>query len=414
MKVAVLGAGIVGIQSAYALARRGIEVTVIDRGPAPATLCSKGNAGIVSIGHAEAWAGPGALGTMTRAALGRDPGVKVGRWSDPALIRWGLEFLRNCTASAHEANTARLGRLCRFSRARLPIVADEAGLADMLRHQGGFYLYEDAGEIDALAGHGGDRLERVGPAEITAKDANLAHMAQHFTGGFYAAKDSVGDCHLFATEMGAHLGRMNHVALHYDTEIDGLARKGTGVELRAGGAVIEADHIILATGIETPDLTRPLGFAPNIYPVKGYSGSWRIKTPERAPSLPFIDEAARLAVGVYSGILRITALAEFAGRNREMPQARLDVLRRYAERHFADVVDLDDVSFWTGLRPTTPASAPYLGRARAYPDLWINAGHGSLGWTASAGCGELLAQAITGETRETRDVSARASWLEPL
>lgn len=416
MSVVVLGAGVVGIQTAYALARRGTKVTVIERGSAPANLCSKGNAGIISIGHAEAWAGPGALGTMIRAAAGRDPGVKVSRWSDPALIRWGLEFLRNCSAEAHGANSDRLARLCRFSRARLPVVAEEAGLAALVRHAGGFYLHTDRAEFETFRdSHASAHLQPVTAAEIVAKDPRLSRMTDHFAGGFYAPEDSVGDCHLFTNELGAHLGRLNHVTLRYDTEFEGFERQnGTITGIRAGGEVIAADHVILATGIETPDLTRPLGFAPNIYPVKGYSGSWRIKDAEAAPTLPFIDEAARLAVGVYSGILRITALAEFAGRNRDMPEKRLDILRRYAERHFADVVDLDDGTFWTGLRPTTPASAPYLGRVRAYPNLWINAGHGSLGWTASAGCGELLAQAISGEAREVQDVSAQARWLDPL
>lgn len=418
-RVIVIGAGIVGIQSAHALARRGLCVTVVERAPAPAMLCSRANAGVVSIGHAEAWAGPDAPRTLLRAALGRDPGIKVSRWADPALIRWGLDFLRNCSAEAHDANSARLTRLCLYSRDRLPVVAQEAGLSDLLRHDGALYLLPDRAAVEAWQ-HAHSQTSETGmsllsPSEIVTKDPALAPIAARFAGALFSPHDSVGDCHRFATGLGAHLGTLDHVDLRYETELDHIEREGGRIiGIRAGGERIAADHVILAIGVETPKLTRPLGFVPRIYPVKGYSGSWRLRDPARAPTLPYLDEAARLAVSSYSGILRITAMAEFAGGDDSLPEARLSVLKDYVARHFADLVDLEDVTFWTGSRPTTPASAPYLGRVRRFGNLWINAGHGALGWTASAGSAELLAKAITREERDCRDVSAQARWLDPL
>jgi D-amino-acid dehydrogenase len=172
--------------------------------------------------------------------------------------------------------------------------------------------------------------------------------------------------------------------------------------------------VVLATGVETPDLTRPLGFAPAIYPVKGYSGTWRITDPAGVPTLPFVDETELLAVANYGDRLRVTAIAEFAGRDRSLPADRVKLLDAYVRRSFGAAVDLDHPEFWTGLRPTTPAGPPYLGRVRRFENLWINAGHGQLGWTMSLGAAEILAQAMAGEPPALRDVSSRARWLEAL
>ncbi|WP_417806939.1 FAD-dependent oxidoreductase [Thioclava sp.] len=414
--IVIIGAGVIGVMSAQALAARGQRVIVLDREPGSAQVCSRANAGIIAVGHAQAWAGPEAILTLIRAMAGREPGVRVTRLSDPALWRWGLAFLRNCTRARHDANTDRLARLSYFSRETLRAVAQDLGLEDLLRHDGGLYLYGDAEELARAAGaHGAQQMDALDRAALFDREGALAQAEDRFAGGLFSARDSVGDCHVFTNNAAQELTARGSVEFRYDSEVSGFDTDNGHIRaVRLGDKGIEAAHVLLATGLETADLTRPLGFAPLIYPVKGYSGTWALRDPARLPALPYIDEAAHLAVAVYGGQLRVTAFAEFAGRDRSLPPERIAVLKDYVTRNFGSAIDLDRATFWAGLRPTTPAGAPYLGQVRSYDNLWINAGHGTLGWTTSAGCGALMAQAMTGGAPKLRNVSARARWLDPI
>ncbi|WP_295536377.1 FAD-dependent oxidoreductase [uncultured Thioclava sp.] len=417
--IVIIGAGVIGVMSAQALAALGHRVIVLDREPGPAQLCSRANAGIIAVGDAQSWAAPEAILTLMRAMAGREPGVRVTRLGDPALWRWGLAFLRNCTRARHDANTDRLARLSAFSRETLRAVAQDLGLEDLLRHDGGLYLYSDAEDLARAAGaHGANSaqpMDALDRAALFDREGALALAQDRFAGALFSKRDSVGDCHVFTKGAAQDLATRGSVTFRYDSEVSGFDTVDGHIRgVRLGDEVITAQHVLLATGVETPDLTRPLGFAPLIYPVKGYSGTWALRDPARLPALPYIDEAAHLAVAVYGGQLRVTAFAEFAGRDRSLPSHRIAVLKDYVTRNFGLAVDLDRVTFWTGLRPTTPAGPPYLGRVRRYDNLWINAGHGTLGWTTSAGCGALIAQAMTGDTPELRNVSARARWLDPI
>lgn len=417
--IVIIGAGVIGVMSAQALAARGHRVIVLDREVGPAQLCSRANAGIIAVGHAQAWAGPEAILTLMRAMAGREPGVRVTRLGDPALWRWGLAFLRNCTRARHIINTDRLARLSAFSRETLREVARDLGLDDLLRHDGGLYLYDDAKDLAHAAGaHGANSAQPMDVLDRPAlfdREGALAQAQDRFAGALFSVRDSVGDCHVFTHNAARELAARGSVTFRYGCEVSGFDTENGHIRaVRLGDEAIEAAHVLLATGVETADLTRPLGFAPLIYPVKGYSGTWALRDPARLPALPYIDEAAHLAVAVYGGQLRVTAFAEFAGQDRSLPAERLAVLKDYVTRNFGAAVDLDRATFWAGLRPTTPASAPYLGQVHGFDNLWINAGHGTLGWTTSAGCGALIAQAMAGDTPELRNVSARARWLDPI
>jgi D-amino-acid dehydrogenase len=417
--IVIIGAGVSGVMSAQALAARGQHVIVLDRAAGPAQVCSRANAGIIAVGHAQAWAGPDAIGMLMAALAGRAAGVRITRLRDPALWRWGLAFLRNCTRARYDANTDRLARMSAFSRETLREVARDLGLDDLLRHDGGLYLFDDAEALaHAAGGHGANSaqpMDALDRAALFDREGALAQAEDRFAGALFSARDSVGDCHVFTQSAAQELAARGSVEFRYGCEVSGFDTDGgciTGVQV--GSEVIAASQVLLATGVETPDLTRPLGFAPLIYPVKGYSGTWALRDPARLPSLPYIDEAAHVAVAVYGGQLRVTAFAEFAGQDQSQPPERIAVLKDYVTRNFGSAVELDRASFWAGLRPTTPAGAPYLGQVRGFDNLWINAGHGTLGWTLSAGCGALMAQAMTGGTPELHNVSARARWLDPI
>ncbi|NIY79270.1 FAD-dependent oxidoreductase [Celeribacter sp. HF31] len=412
----VIGAGAVGIMTARALMLRGKKVTVIDRLSGPAEFCSRGNAGLMAVGHAKAWAEPAALPAMMRAALGREPSVKISKLFDPALWRWGMEFLTQCTSRASAANTRKLQRLARMSRDMLLPAETAMGLPGETRHDGALYLFQDTPQFQSYAAKigSGQEIEVLDALALIELEPGLAGMRDRLAGGLRSHIDSVGDCHLFSARTGAWLDREG-IAFRYDTKVTGFTCKNqriSAVETDAGP--MECTDVVLATGVETPDVTRSLGFVPNIYPVKGYSGTWRITDPGAVPQLPFVDETELLAVSNFGDRLRVTAIAEFAGRDLSLPEKRITLLKEYVQRNFGKGVDLDHPEFWAGLRPTTPAGPPYLGRVRAYDNLWINAGHGQLGWTMSLGSAELLAQAMTDETPVLSDVSATAKWLAAL
>jgi D-amino-acid dehydrogenase len=414
--IVVVGAGVVGVMTARALARRGQRVTLIDGLGGPAELCSRANAGILAVGHATAWAGPGALPTMVRAAIGREPAVRITRVADPVLWRWGLNFLAQCSGEAHRINTEKLRRLSRFSRDLLAPAEAEMGLPTDTRHSGGLYLFGTKFAFEtyvaSLGDHAGGDMEVLDRAGVVALEPCLAGM-ERLAGGLLSHVDSVGDCRLFTTRTCDHLAGKNIVEVIFNRRVTGFRHDGrriAAVETDAGP--LECDAVVLATGVETPDLCRPLGFAPQIYPVKGYSGTWTITDPEGVPSRPFVDETELLAVASYGGKLRVTAIAEFAGHDRTLRTDRTVLLDRYVRRNFGTAVDLETPEFWAGLRPSTPAGPPYLGRVRRYENLWINAGHGQLGWTMSLGCGEVVSALVAGDPAPISDVSATARWLD--
>ncbi len=414
--VVVIGAGVVGVMTARALRLRGAEVVVVDALPGAAEMCSRGNAGMLAVGHAKAWAEPAAIPALLRALVGREPSVKVTRPFDPALWRWGVEFLRHCTPAANARNTSAEQRLSRFSRDRLAAAEAEMGLPVDTWHEGALYLFQDAAQFAryrAKLPEGGE-ITALSREELVAREPSLAAMGERLAGGLLSRIDSVGDCALFTRRTAAWLGGAG-VATRFETRVTGFASalgRITAVETDRGPIACSA--VVLATGVETADLTRPLGFVPQIYPVKGYSGTWRITDPAGVPRLPFVDETELLAVANYGDRLRVTAIAEFAGRDRSLPPARTALLDAYVRRRFGAAVDLETPEFWTGLRPTTPAGPPYLGRVRTHSNLWINAGHGQLGWTMSLGAGEVLAQAMAGEPPALRDISSRARWLDAI
>ena len=419
-KVVVIGSGVVGLMSAYSLAKLGADVTVIDSRSGPAEGCSRGNAGILAVGHATAWASPRALLSLLRALAGREPGVRISSLTDPQLWRWGLQFLLHCTPTQHKRNTEKLQRLARMSRELTKAIEADLGLQGLLRHDGGLYLFGQKEQFSAHAAslqndpkHGHEGVMALQGQALTDREPALSHFPSLPAGGLFSPFDSVGDCHRFTAEASTAVMQQWGVQFVFDAAVEELHCEGGSVRsLSTHSATYEADAFLLATGAETPQLTRSLGFTPAIYPVKGYSGTWEILNPTKVPQLPFVDETELRAVASYDGKLRVTALAEFAARDDlSLPESRVNVLKDYVARHFGDAVNLQSATFWAGQRPATPAGPPYIGRVKRLRNLWINAGHGQLGWTMSAGSGAVVAQAMHGFTPELQGVSSKASWL---
>lgn len=413
--VLIIGAGVIGMTTAYALAKRGVQVTVIERESAPAELCSFGNAGIMSLGHTKAWAGPDAIRTFAQAATGRNPAIKFTHFFDPALWRWGISFLANCPSGAHKRNSDKIAQICYYSRELVQKMAADLNISASLKYDGGLYVFQDKAQFDqyvATVGQlEGADYQVLDRDELLNIEPGLKRMA-NLAGGLFSPRDAVGDCRTFVQSAGKALLSRKNVSFEFDTTVSRILTKGRKVlGVRTDRGDFHADAIVVTAGLETPDLCRDLGINPRMYPVKGYSGTWPILSPECVPKFPMVDETELLAIANYGDRLRVTAIAEFAGQNRELVKERLMALRDYVDRSFGDAVDQNNASFWAGLRPVTPSGAPYIGQLKNNSGIWINAGHGPLGWTMSFASAELLAQKMLNLPLKLQHVSATCRGL---
>lgn len=404
---AVIGGGVAGVMTARALHLAGREVQLFEAREAVACGCSKANAGILALGHATAWAGPQALPELGRALLGRAPALRVSKPFDPALWRWGLRFLAECTPRAALRNTDKLQRLSAYSISLLRDAAAQMGLAHEVEARGALYLF---GQAEALSHHAA-RLPEATVLDrdaLIARDPALSTLAQSLAGGLLSPADAVGDCRRFTVRTADWLAEQG-VGLRFGAQVSGFERADGRVSALyfADGSRQAVSGVVIAAGVAAPALLAPFKIRLPIYPVKGYSGTWRLKNTNLAPDLPFVDESALVAVARYGECLRVTAMAEFAGDDLRVDPQVAARLQRYVEQNFGAALGPEPAEFWAGLRPSTPAGPPFLGHLAVAENLWVNAGHGQLGWTMALGAADLLARAVTGAEMPLTDISHR-------
>lgn len=404
MKVIVMGAGVVGVASAYYLAEAGHEVVLIDRQPGPALETSFANAGEISPGYASPWAAPGIPVKALRWLFMRHAPLIIDPKIDMAMLRWTLAMLRNCTPARYALNKSRMVRLAEYSRDELIALRARLGLDYDQRSQGTLQLFRTQKQFDASAGDiavlkqygvGYELLDRDG---CVAAEPGLAASRDRFLGGLRLPGDETGDCHIFTNRLAARLPSMG-VDVRYDTCIDTLETEGgrvTGVRTDKG--VVQGDACLVALAAYSPALLRPLGLRLPIYPVKGYSITLPIADESRAPVSTLLDESYKIAITRLGNRIRVGGMAELSGFNNALPARREGTLRHSLNDLFPGAADNEAPShFWSGLRPMTPDSTPIVG-ATPIPGLFLNAGHGTLGWTMACGSGRLIASLIGGET----------------
>lgn len=405
MRVAVLGAGVVGVTTAWYLARDGHEVTVVDRQPGPALETSFANGSQISVCHAEPWANPAAPLKAMRW-LGREDAPLLWRLrADAAQWTWGLRFLRECLPSRTRKNIAALVRLGLASRQSLQGLRRELSLEYDQLQRGILHFYTDVTEFDqacraaeVMREFGCDRLP-VSAATCLAYEPALADSRQVIVGGTYTADDESGDARRFTELLAGHC-QANGVAIRYGTTILGLERERgriAGVRL-ASGEQIKADATVVALGSYTPLLLRPLGLRLPIYPAKGYSATFPLDAGTPAPTVSLTDDGHKLVISRLGQRLRVAGTAEFNGYNTELNAARCEALVRRIYQIFPALTDVCGIDYWAGLRPATPGNVPLIGSlaAAGHPGLWINSGHGTLGWTLACGSARLLADSLAG------------------
>jgi D-amino-acid dehydrogenase len=410
MEVLVIGAGLAGVTSAWYLAQAGCKVTVVDRQPGPGLETSFANGGQISVSHPEPWANPSAPGTILRW-LGREDAPLLFRLrADAAQWRWGLSFLHECLPRRAARNTAAIASLAIYSRHQLRALKQSTGLRYESREGGILHLFEKASEaarlpqrleeLEALGIHG--RI--LGPAEAVAIEPALAALGPRLAGALHGLDDESGNAHLFCRGL-ATLAADAGVRFVFGARVskfDVVHGVITGVRVfddanRSG--VMRADAIVLAAGSYSAGLVRPLGLKLPIYPVKGYSITAPLVDAGLAPKISLTDESRRVVCSRLGQHLRVAGTAELNGFDLSPNPQRSAALVRWLEEHFPGAADLSQIEHWCGLRPATPSNLPLIGHS-GIDKLYLNTGHGTLGWTLACGSGRAIADIVTGKQPE--------------
>lgn len=405
MRVTVLGAGVVGVTSAWYLAADGHEVTVIERQPLPAQETSFANGGQISVSHAEPWANPRAPWKALQW-LGREDAPLLWRLrADPAQWAWGLNFLRECTAARARANVGAIVRLGLASRAALQSLRRELELDYDHLERGILHFYTDSAEFEhaipqaaLMREFGCERLPQTA-AQCLAIEPALADSRSPVVGGTYTAGDESGDARRFTLALTQHAAALG-VRFCYGESVTALQREGgklSGARL-ATGECVSADITVLALGSYSPLLLKPHGIRLPVYPAKGYSVTLAVPEGVPAPVVSLTDDGHKIVISRLGQTLRVAGTAEFNGYDTSVNAVRCAALRRRIGEVFPALESAVEIDRWAGLRPATPGNVPLIGdmAGAGLAGLWLNTGHGTLGWTLACGSGRLLADLVAG------------------
>lgn len=405
MKAVVLGGGVVGVTTAYYLARAGQQVEVVDAADELGSDATAGNAGLIAPGHSFAWASPRAPGMLVRSLLGQETAIRVKLRPDPRLWAWGLRFLRECTAERAHRNTLVKLRLCQYSQGCLNKLVEEENIEYHAINSGVIYLFRDQAELEAgakkmaLLGEHGQQQEILDADEVVKLEPALEPVKHRIAGAVYAPTDASGDGQLFTKNVakvcesfGAtfELGRR---VLGFEADSDRI----TGVATDKG--IVQGDVYVLSLGVESPKVARTIGVKLPIYPAKGYSVNFPIDENHTPPTIGGVDEELLVAWSRLGDQLRMTSTAEFAGYNRSWKFKDFSNISRLAKELFPNAADYSRGRRRSCLRPMTPDGPPVLGLG-PHRNLYYNTGHGHMGWTMACGSSKAVADLILGREVE--------------
>jgi len=400
MRVVILGSGVVGVTSAYYLARAGHEVTVVDREAGPALETSFANAGQISPGYAAPWAAPGVPLKAVKWMFQKHAPLAIRLDGTQFQLRWMWQMLQNCTAERYAVNKGRMVRLAEYSRDCLQALRADTGIQYEGRTGGTLQVFRTQQQLDgaqkdiAVLKNANVAYELLSPTELARAEPALAAVAGKLTGGLRLPGDETGDCQLFTTRLAA-LAESLGVKFRFNTSIDALEMAGGRIAgVRCGGETLRADAYVVALGSYTTQLLSGIVKIP-VYPLKGYSITAPIVDAAKAPVSTVLDETYKIAITRFDDRIRVGGMAEIVGFSKSLREARRETLEMCVNDLFPGGGDTSQASFWTGLRPMTPDGTPIVGRTPV-SNLFLNTGHGTLGWTMSCGSGQLLADLISG------------------
>jgi len=422
MRVLVMGSGVIGTTSAYYLARAGFEVVVVDRQPAVAMETSFANAGQVSPGYASPWAAPGVPLKAMKWLMQRHAPLAIKLTGDIQQYVWMAQMLRNCTAARYAVNKERMVRLSEYSRDCLDELRAETGIDYEGRQCGTTQLFRTQAQLDNAAkdiavldasGVPYELLDRVG---IARAEPALAKVSDKLSGALRLPNDQTGDCQMFTTKL-ADMARELGVEFRFNQDIQRLQFAGDRLEgVWIDGQLEKADRYVLALGSYSPQMLKPLGIRAPVYPLKGYSLTVPISDPAMAPVSTVLDETYKVAITRFDQRIRVGGMAEIAGHDLSLNPRRRETLEMVVGDLFPQGGDPTTAELWTGLRPATPDGTPIIGGTR-YRNLYLNTGHGTLGWTMACGSGRLLADMLakkrTQISTDGLDISRYGNNKEP-
>ncbi|MEZ2623114.1 D-amino acid dehydrogenase [Paenalcaligenes hominis] len=407
MKVLVLGAGVAGVCSAYYLAKQGHSVTVIDRLEGSAMETSFGNAGQVSFGYASPWAAPGIPLKAAKWLFAEHPPFSFKPDGSLYQLQWMLKMWANCTPAHYKINKERMVRVADYSRKCLAKLREDTHIQYEARQKGTLQLFRTdeqmaASEADMrVLQEMGVAFQLLGRDQLSSAEPALELVKEKFVGGLRSPDDETGDCRLFTlalTKMAEELG----VEFRFNESIQQIQRQGdtiTGVI--SNNQLITADAYLVCLGSWSRPLLRNIAPIP-VYPLKGYSITVPIADPDFAPQSTLLDESYKIALTRFDNRIRVGGMAEVAGFDKTLNPKRQATLLMVLNDLFPKAShEKTDVNFWTGLRPKTPDSVPIIGKGPA-KNLYLNSGHGTLGWTMSTGSARLIADIISGNEPEIR------------
>ncbi|KVP56482.1 amino acid dehydrogenase [Burkholderia ubonensis] len=400
MRVAILGSGVVGVTNAYYLARAGHEVTVIDRAQGPALETSFANAGQISPGYASPWAAPGVPLKAIKWMFQKHAPLAIRLDGSAFQLQWMWQMLQNCSKARYAVNKGRMVRLAEYSRECLQSLRAETGIQYEGRMGGTLQVFRTQQQFDgaakdiAVLRDENVPFELLTPADLFKAEPALAAVSHKLTGGLRLPNDETGDCHKFTTRLAAMAEDIG-VEFRYNTPIDALSvRDNRIVGVHCGHEFVQADAYVVALGSHSTKLLGNLFKIP-VYPLKGYSITVPIENGDAAPVSTVLDETYKIAITRFDDRIRVGGMAEIVGYDKTLKPARRETLEMCVNDLFPHGGDTSKATFWTGLRPMTPDGTPIVGRT-PLPNLFLNTGHGTLGWTMSCGAGQLLANLMSG------------------
>ena len=406
MNVLVLGGGIAGVTTAYYLGKDGHHVTLLEANPELGLEATSGNAGIIAPGHSFAWGSPKAPAMLWRSLLGQETAIRMRLKPDLELYRWGLKFLRECTATRARHNTLIKLRLCQYSARLLEAIAHDERIDYQAIHRGALYLYRDPALFEAgiqkmkLLGDHGQRQEVLDAAGVARLEPAFEPVTRKIAGAIRDVGDSSGDSRVFGDVLARVCREKFGATLETGVRVRALRAEGASIR-----AVVTdrgertADLYVMALGVESPLVLRSVGVRLAVYPAKGYSSTFPLKAAGLAPSVPGVDEQWLVGWSRLGDRLRLTSTAEFAGYDRTWTPRDFGNIMRFARDIFPEAADWDRGEYRACLRPMTPDGRPVVGRGR-YANLVYNCGHGHMGWTMACGTARLASDVIAGRQPE--------------
>jgi len=405
MKVLIMGAGVIGVSTAYELVKAGCDVSVVDRQPAAGLETSFANAGEISPGYASPWAGPGVPLKAVQWMLDKHGPLVVHPRLDPLMWRWMLQTLFNCTSRRYTLNKSRMVPISEYSRDCLRRLRADTGISYDHRSQGTLQLFRKQSQLDSVdkditvLREYGVRFELLDRNGCIRAEPALGGAPASFVGGLLLPDDETGDCHLFTQRL-MTMAQEAGVRFIANTRIESVTTEGDRVTaVVTDSGTMTADAYVMALGSFSPLLLRPIGIDIPVYPVKVYSITVPLTDDSGAPQSTVMDETYKVAITRLGDRIRVGGTAELSGYRVELSPERRITLERSLRDLFPRGGDIGGASFWSGLRPMTPDGPPIIGPTR-YSNLHLNTGHGTLGWTMACGAARITADRLLGRPSE--------------